>query len=445
MTQAVEILNNQAVEILNNMGRPLATLIGGSLLGGGLYLEHQTRETGREIHNNSCLTQDRKIQELFEQKRYHRADLLDARKQWDHLCFERMRDHGMVSTLARDLFDIPLTEENTFTKDERKRWEQTIEDLVKKEVIETREFDKAREIRAKKLIENQERAARVANFKSIPKTHIHRLLWEGIKMGYHEPLVQEGLQTLFQQLTSILIAKGTEAAVKKFEEVLSRGLDGEGAGRIGSPLEERSGYVNQFYTSFLTTFTSFQYYAEKELEELRGKYGDDLTREIISHHFILNPFLESEEYDYLLFKMQQEYEEQYNEDPSSFESGESSFSTFSEYGHSDEGASTSHPNDPANRPLRRTDSISDQKDLDLAEERKQKILLMEQNDKLKEQIREAALIEQKKKAADMYNRLREDSKKDTIKAHQPKDPDDSEGDDNYNPFTDKGKGKKKYF
>ena len=295
--QEVERSMNQAVNILSNMGRPLATLIGKTLLGGGFFLEHHTKQAARQIHQNSCLEVDEKIEDLIQQKRYHRAELFNSRKEWDDLCFNRMRNQGTVSQIARDLFNIPLTEENSFTVDERRRWENHIDNLAKKEVIETREFDKAREIEQKKIIEDEERAARWANLKSIPKSQLHRIAWKGIKMGCNEPLVKEGLQTFFQQLTSILIAKSGEAALKKFEEVLSRGVDGEGTGRIGSLLEERAGYVNQFYTNFLTTFTSFHYYSEKELEALRAEYGDHLTLEIVSHHFILNPLLEREEYE----------------------------------------------------------------------------------------------------------------------------------------------------
>ena len=70
---------------------------------------------------------------------------------------------------------------------------------------------------------------------------------------------------------------------------------------------------------------------------------------------------------------------------------------------------------------------------------------MEENDELKEQLREATFIENKKRAADIYDRLRDANKKGTIKAHLSKESDDSESEDNYNPYTDKGKGKKKSF
>jgi len=448
VNKEVEQSWNKAIEVLHNMSKPLAGTLGLSILGGAGALEYYTQEARREEHHSIQSAADEKIKNLREEKRPYKADLLKSFKDWDNECFKRTRDQGSVSRIARDLFRIPLTEENTFTSFERKMWQEDQDELARKVIFETQEYDKAKQIEAKKLIKEEEKMARWAQYNSIDwNLHSYRKVWEFMKATYNQPAVQGGLDGLFKQLTSIFIAKSGGAALEKFEQVLSGGLDGQGAGTIGSALEERSGYVNQIYTHFLVTFTSFQNYVENQLEALRAKYGDALTEEIVSNHFLLNPFLESDQYEYLLFRLQQGYEEDYQDNPSSFESQESSSSAFSEFGYNDEGASTSNPEDPANRPLRRTDSLSDQDNLFFAEERKKNIFLLMENEELKQEgrIREATFEKSKKEAEEIIQRLRNESQKDTIKAHLPEDSDDSENDDNYNPFTDKGKGKKKFY
>jgi len=106
-----------------------------------------------------------------------------------------------------------------------------------------------------------------------------------------------------QRLLELLRKKG----IKETEEYVSRFLSTESTGTtgpvLGTPLELQGGLVNTAYHYMLCQSESLVHYFETNMQYLQDEFGSNLTEDITSSHFELNPFLEQCFYQDLMGKM----------------------------------------------------------------------------------------------------------------------------------------------
>jgi hypothetical protein len=139
---------------------------------------------------------------------------------------------------------------------------------------------------------------------------------EFVKIAFGNEQIRDKAKILFRELTAILILKGTEHAKQEFTQALDRGFRGGSRTdmSLGSPLEQRFGLISQMYEHLLVTYENFTDYVWEEIAYLKKVYGDNLTNEMVKQYFALHPFLDSEEYQYQLNRMQIEYLDRFGEE-----------------------------------------------------------------------------------------------------------------------------------
>lgn len=184
-----------------------------------------------------------------------------------------------------------------------------------------------------------------------------------------------------------MILKGTEHAKQEFTRVLDRGFRG-GSRTDMSPLEQRFGFISQMYEHLYVTYENFTDYVSEKIAYLKKVYGDNLTNEMVNQYFALHPFLDSEEYQYQLQRMQLEYDNRFGEEEPNTSEYHASSQPIDPEAYGQPGTSEYHaslpglpgpsqyypldyPDDPPT-PLRRTDSVSDLNAIQKETRRKQK-------------------------------------------------------------------------
>lgn len=379
----------KAVSSIQNLSTTQVAVISSAAVGLAGMVEYVTHKEEITVEEKRVHVLKEEIVDLEKKGFPCAAEVKTLQLNQTQKIFERSKFHGYITNFlssrfdfrGRDLSEIDAIEGRVFAdqiEESQKRAEEERESWRKKE---------------SKIAEEREEAAnKLARKYALSQLPYHQWIWAHIQMIYEQPVVKSGIHLLFNQLTAILLEKGSEAARNSFKESLNRGVvsrsneyrsnfnssggsDDGGSSMIGSPFEERHGYVSQTYNLLLLTYTSFQDYMDKNIEELKVIHGDDLTPEILTLFFSLHPFADSEEYAMILKYLKQDEmlhtEKKESEDNYKTEDGKRVYtSDWPNYdprdfqGDPGQGSSAdngpSYPDSPKERvPLHRTDNIDD--------------------------------------------------------------------------------------